>query len=548
MDAGGLAQMSSFSNLPGSDFNVPRTGFTSRRGSAIKSLSFDQSKISSTIENAAPTPRTSRSHLLAGLRTAPRNTTTSLPMTAPPSQIEHNVGVRSRYSENINYDGVRTSNLVAQQLAFGQICNNQVYPTTEHILAPPDIHVDEHGYDQLDPNYYAHLVATNMYLAEQQQRLQQQLYNVQAAAQQFQGMSLAAQQYSMSMATSSNLYQLQMKNNMQMPPRSSSSGVNPMYPCYNTSMSQNVHNQNDQQRAQLDQLQAVQSIVNYSTQRSNISPRPRTSMMPADSGVQPLNSSPPTKPQSPVFDLIPLPPPSAGAFRRGHRKSPSSLVISSEENIIDTQKASVMSKMTGASPAVLSGFGPGQGRIGEHPVRQPRGPPSIDILIARPTAKYEGTKNFASRARRCAVNNLVRAGIERRKAPGSIGSGSISLDSEVSEVQISLTDNESDSGHSGSGSLSSRPALGSPRTSIHGAIGSNRPSSRQRLRNLERKSITSLDSSFTSASFSGDESNYYGSNVASVIKNGRKQLRVSELELKAPKLILTPVDNFKNHL
>lgn len=194
-----------------------------------------------------------------------------------------------------------------------------------------------------------------------------------------------------------------------------------------------------------------------------------------------------------------------------------------------------------------SGFGPGQARAGEHPTRQPRGPPPLEELIAKPTTKFEGSKNFAARTRRSAVHNLVRAGMERRRGPGSAGSGSMSPVSEVGEVTFSASsDNDSDSGRSGSGSLSGRPSLGSSRTSAHGAIGSDRPSSRQKERSLERKSVASLDSNFTTASISGDEGSSVGGSFAAVFKNGGKKVDVQDVERKAPMLILTSAKERKN--
>ena len=68
-----------------------------------------------------------------------------------------------------------------------------------------------------------------------------------------------------------------------------------------------------------------------------------------------------------------------------------------------------MTPMTGT-------FGPGQARAGDHPIRQPRGPPSLEELVAKPTSNHEGSKNFVTRQRRRAVNNLVKAGLERRGA------------------------------------------------------------------------------------------------------------------------------------
>ena len=224
MDTGGLAQMS-YNNFPSSNgLGMPGSGFASRRanGSNIKRLSFEPAKPSDSQDNGAPTPRTSRSHLLAGLRTAPKSATSStFPSTAPPTQLQHNTGLGgSIYAKEESYGGPKTSNNFGQRNGYGQInnnTNNQMYSVPEQILAPPEILVDEHGQEQMDPNLYAQLVATNMYLAEQQQRLQQQLANVQAAAQQFQGMNLGMQQqqFATPPITPQNMYQQQVKNNMQ---------------------------------------------------------------------------------------------------------------------------------------------------------------------------------------------------------------------------------------------------------------------------------------------------------------------------------------------
>jgi len=130
--------------------------------------------------------------------------------------------------------------------------------------------------------------------------------------------------------------------------------------------------------------------------------------------------------------------------------------------------------------------------------------------------------------------------MERRRTPGSAGSGSMSPVSETGEIAFSASsDNDSDSGRSGSGSLSGRPSHGSPRTSAHGAIGSDRPSSRQKERSLERKSVASLDSNFTTASVSSDEGSSVGGSFAAVFKNGGKKPEATDFERKAPMLVLT---------
>jgi hypothetical protein len=564
MDAGGLAQMS-YNNFPSSNgLGMPGSGFASRRanGNTIKRLSFEPTKPSDPQDNGAPTPRTSRSHLLAGLRTAPKSATTSnFPSTAPPTQQEHNIGLRNvNYAEKETYGGPKTSHFANQQNAYNQMSinnNRQMYSVPEQILAPPEIHVDEHGQESMDPNLYAQLVATNMYLAEQQQRLQQQLMSVQAAAQQFQGMNLGMggqmqQQFSTPPITPQNMYQQpqQMKNNMQ-PIITPVVGAQPgVYSYYNPMTGQQTYfmDQSAQQNQYLEQ-QSVQQSANYSPPQQQGTPRFQVSPPPqSDTPTFTRSISPPKKTQSPPQDHAPLPPPSAGAFRRGHRKANSMAIGTDISASIEGPRSALLPKTMGfPSTPASSGFGPGQARAGEHPIRQPRGPPSLDELLAKPTTKFEGSKNFATRTRRNAVHNLVRAGMERRRAPGSTGSGSMSPVSEVGEATFSASDNDSDSGRSGSGSLSGRPSLVSSRTSAHGAIGSDRPSSREKERSMERKSVASLDSHFTTASVSSDDDSVGGS-FAAVFKNGGKKSDDVNVGRKAPMLVLSSVEKRKSAL
>jgi hypothetical protein len=556
MDAGGLAQMSYNSFPSGGGLGLPGSGFAARRanGSNIKRLSFETSKSSDSHDNGAPTPRTSRSHLLAGLRTAPKSAVSStFPSTAPPTQLHHQIGglSSSMYAEE-NYSGPKTSTFSSQQNGFIQANGNrQMYSVPEQILAPPEIHVDEHAQEQMDPNLYAQLVATNMYLAEQQQRLQQQLANVQLAAQQFQGMNLGnkmQQQFATPPITPQNMYQQQQVQNQMQPIITPVMGAQPgVYSYYNPMTGQQSYfmDNNAQQGQYMDAQMALPSS-NYSppqhpgTPRFQVSPPPQS-----DTPTFTRSISPPKKSQSPPQDHAPLPPPSAGAFRRGHRKATSMAMVSENPLPTDGSKSALLPKTSGFPTSQnAAAFGPGQARAGEHPIRQPRGPPSLDELKAKPTAKFEGSKNFATRTRRSAVNNLVRAGMERRRGPGS--SGSYSPVSETGEVTFSVSsDNDSDSGRSGSGSLSGRPSLGSSRTSAHGAIGSERPSSRHKEHSLERKSIASIDSNFTTASVSSDEGLSVGGSFAAVFKNGGKKPEVIE-QRKAPMLVLTSVEKRKS--
>ena len=130
-------------------------------------------------------------------------------------------------------------------------------------------------------------------------------------------------------------------------------------------------------------------------------------------------------------------------------------------------------KSAAIPPTPMTGtFGPGQNRAGEHPLRQPKGPPSIDELVAKPTSKHEGSKNFVTRQRRRAVHNLVRAGMERRTdRPG--GSGSATPSSE-NEFNFSVSSDNDELLRPSSGELSHKPSNTSLRTGGPGIIGSER--------------------------------------------------------------------------
>ncbi|KAB8346293.1 hypothetical protein FH972_023337 [Carpinus fangiana] len=138
--------------------------------------------------------------------------------------------------------------------------------------------------------------------------------------------------------------------------------------------------------------------------------------------------TPPKQTPSPPADVEPLPEPSANAFRPGHRKS-MSIALSK-----DGGRTVAPGPKTAGFPATpMTGtFGPGMGRAGEHPIRQPRGPPNLEELLAAPTSKHEGSKNFATRQRRRAVFNLVRAGNERRTGrSGSRDTGASGSDADT---------------------------------------------------------------------------------------------------------------------
>lgn len=106
---------------------------------------------------------------------------------------------------------------------------------------------------------------------------------------------------------------------------------------------------------------------------------------------------------------------SGSSFRKGHRKasSLSSCVNANNVEIEEDPKTSVPKfSMLPATPQTAT-FAPGHAS-GTHPVRQPRGPPSLEDIMAKPTSKHEGSKNFATRQRKKAVFKLITAGLERR--------------------------------------------------------------------------------------------------------------------------------------
>ncbi|KUI62978.1 hypothetical protein VP1G_10099 [Cytospora mali] len=570
-------------NFPASNvFSMQSSGLASRRGGqSIKPLSVEALKSPvDTKENTIPTPRTSRGHLLAGLRTAPKSAAAST-FAAAGSNTNPTNKARNRNSlygiqESMLNNGPKTSmpqfgSSASQGYSSSSNNNNnnnntmgygQQHFTAEQILAPPEIHIDEQTAEsQMDPDLYARLVQQNLQLAQQRQMLQQQLYDLTQAQQQLSSMNLNGQQQAyQSLYQQQQLQQLQQQAlNIQ-----SMSSQQPAIYTYvdpatgqqayyidtnaqlnnqfadQSQFSNNLYQHQQQQQQQQQQLQQLQQQINAA---------PRLQVSPPRETAQPVfrHSTPPRRNDSPLVDNpAPLPPPSANAFRRGHKKS-SSLMLSGINNANlgasqEPPKSAGPKTATFPPTPLTGGYGPGQARAGEHPIRQPRGPPSIEELKAKPTANHEGSKNFAARTRRSALNNLMRAGIERRKVTGTGSNGSISPISETAEeAQSPLTDNESESGRSGSGSLNGEdvePSVPSSRTSTGswGAIGSDRPSSRQKA----RKSADSVSSG------SGDETASDGSFASVFKRTGRTGRADSPGQRKTAMMVLSSAEKRKS--
>ncbi|KAH0848787.1 hypothetical protein FOPE_03075 [Fonsecaea pedrosoi] len=516
IDAGGVAQMtyqSPFNNSIG----VSGPGFASRgKGSHIKRLSVaPPSKISTIDEtqqaNTVSTPRTSRGHLLAGLRTAPKSAT------VPPAT--HGIGLEGSRYASAGYANQVPQTATGTYFPGGR--NNlqsnllQPYSRPEHVLAPPSLDFVD-GAENMDQNLYDELVATNNYLAQQQRALQQQLLNVTAAAHQLSGLNLntgfvnnlGQPQFQSPISSPMGLYNQQFQQGLQpvVHPVPGSPGVFTVYNPMTGQSSYLVDNSYQQQ-----QQQRQQKEVSPVRQNNSVSPPPVTPAYqrqypePSFPLTEARSKTPPKSTPSPPQEVEPLPPPSANAFRRGHRKNMSSANIKTAG---DWTKGSAARPAGFPQTPMTATFGPGHGRAGEHPVRQPKGPPLLQELEEKPTSKHEGSKNFATRQRRRAVHDLVRAGRERRsdggRQPGS-GAGTPG-----SENEFNFSVSSDDSVLAGSSSLSSKPSLGSLRAAASGVIGSE-----IKEKSRERSSVDSVGA-ISAKSLSSDEGNSVGGSIVEI--------------------------------
>lgn len=555
MDTGGLAQMTYNNFQPTGGIGMPTASFASRgKGASLKRLSVAAPpKVASIAENAVetPTPRTSRSHLLAGLRTAPKTPTSAQPpASAPYGQRQHNIGGNDARFARQNFNGI---NQGIPQTAIGSGFSginqlNQHQLMYDQVLAPPSLQFEE---GEIDPNIAAQLLATELYLAQRQQQLQQQLLNL--TAQQFGTMNLSNGGMRSSQPFPSTPFTPQMHaygqqfQNASVPQETGQPGV---YLAFNqlTGQYQYVVDPSFQQ----EDIQP--QTVSANLANSPPPPTPSFTSSPPKANtptvqVSPPNevnpspwgsrsSSPPKKSATPPQDFDPLPPPSANAFRRGHKKTLSSLALEAKAETPEGPKSAFTRPVGFPATPNTGTFGPGQARAGEHPIRQPRGPPPLEELQTSPTTKHEGSKNFAARQRRQAVSNLVRAGIGRRgQRTGSAGSMS-----PVSETEMSFpnSDNDSDSVHSsGSRSLSGKRSIGSLRAAANGAIGSERKVSKERSR--ER----AVDRSYTANSVSSDEGASIGGGLVEIRVDEPKQ---SGERRTMPKLVLTSAEKRKSSM
>jgi hypothetical protein len=528
MDAGGLAQMTYQSNPFDSNrhLGTPGSGFASRgKASHIKRLSVALPPKISTINetqqiDVCSTPRTSRGHLLAGLRTAPKSATIPNANTyiglESSKYADHNQASRIPQTATGAY-------FPGHVHGISMNSGRQMYSLPEHVLAPPTIEIEGEG-GQMDQNYYDELVATNAYLAQRQRALQQQLMDVQAAAQQLGGMSLntnslAGQQYQSN--PNVNFYNQQLQQGMQ-PIIQAVPNTPGLYQVYNP-MTGQTNLVVDNSAHQHQPSQAYPELAK--------SPPPQTPIVqrrmspPTEQGNR--GRSPPKTTPTPPQDVAPLPPPSANAFRRGHKKSPSSISAIRTEGLAGISGL----KSAGVLQTPLTGtFTPGQGQAGVKPIRQPRNPINVNELMDAPTSKHPGSKNFVTRQRRRAVQDLVKAGRDRQTEARQSGSGSGTPGSEA-DFNFSVTSSDNDDlATSSSGVLSKKTSLGSLRAAAVGAIGSER-----KEKSRERSSVDSVNR-YSVKSLSSDEGGAVGGNM----------VEVEPARRKTPMLVLSSAEKRKS--
>jgi hypothetical protein len=501
-----------------SGLGAPGAGFASRgKGIGLKRLSLATApKVGSISENPligdpaqdrAPTPRTSRSHLLAGLRTQPRTPSilqTSAPQSvsssihAPPAsapyhKTTHNTlpyslsGGNNQYSNssislsNVPHTAVGANfpSLVHhqhhhQQHQLSLNPGQQVYTIPEQILAPPPLELDD-GDDHLDPDTVRQLHAAETFLIYRQQQLQQLQQQISAmhygqgnkarqasfpptplTPQQFglygQPQMIAQPQWVCIPGTALLVAEVAGQPGLLLQYNAQTGEVG--YSADPVIAQWLLQSQSAALAASASPPPQTPSYANpYTTTTTSVSAQPAHGVANVVDG---RSRSPPKKSPSPDANVTPLPPPSANAFRRGHTRNRSSLVLQpGTGQAVAEGPRSAMIRPVGMPATPMTGtFGPGQNRAGEHPSRQPVGPPAIEELKDKPTTLHEGSKNFCSRQRKRAFNTLVRAGLERRSAntegsvstmrPGSGGSLTPVSDNDTSFSLPASSDNDSD--------------------------------------------------------------------------------------------------------
>jgi hypothetical protein len=443
MDAGtSIAMTFNNNNQRFAPLGVPHAGFASRgKGGGLKRLSLaSPPKIGSISENplsetptttsSSSAPRTSRSHLLAGLRTAPK-TPGIMPNSAPYHHTSYNL--HTPHYQNSQYPKTAAAPHFPANIRPITQPDHQFYALpAEQAMAPPNLDMDD-GSAQMDQEVINQLYIQEMYLAQRQRELQQMI-NYQTATEQLRHLSMngpaSARSYPATPVTPQQLamyaqHQLPVQNvqliPQEIPGRPGQYVVyNPLTGQYTLAYDPTAH------------------VAPQFTPELTHSPPPPASAVPErvpatytsiHSPMYPSSRSvsPPKSASSPAPSVD-------GPFRRGnnsygHSRTRSSLSLSSAKHgDVESAPKSAFIRPVGMPPTPMTGSfqqAPGGQRAGEHPVRQPYGPPPMEEL------KGVGNVNFKARARRSAFNRLVKAGT--RRAGASDGEGSMSGESEKLE-------------------------------------------------------------------------------------------------------------------
>ncbi|RVD81705.1 uncharacterized protein DFL_009555 [Arthrobotrys flagrans] len=380
-----------------------------------------------------PTARSSgRAQLLAGLRTAPKTPTGSEHPGISPLDGEFQGESIQTGAGNLNFlmnrnerafghdfpkhQSAHSAHLHAARSSLPQDhFNNIQFSNFGGLPTPPtSSHYIYQGDQDYEARAYADLLARNISLAQQQQqhfiqqlRLAQQTQQLQQIHQQMQPLQLQS-------AVSQALGTPPISPAIYSPTVSNQSQVHSMYsPNAQVNVQSYASQQNRPKQGGFSALE--QTSLTSMTSQLRISPSPpltRSAARTPSSRSTPSPTKEFNAQDRVMTKKTPSPPPaSTSTFRRGHKKCISLSGCSNMNPALDGGPKTSIPRLSGVPSTPLnSTFG---GR-GDHPIRQPRGPPALEEVVAKPTAKHEGSKNFSSRQRRRALTKLVNAGLERR--------------------------------------------------------------------------------------------------------------------------------------
>lgn len=452
------------------------------------------------------TARTSRSHLLANLRTAPRGSTA--PSSAPPTKL--------RYSINDGLTAADGDSGNQVNVPIPQTATASMFPMQSPMYNTMTTHLQQMmplpamGYTEaFDAQKQVDVLAAQYnQLMQQQLRLQQQLLNVTAAASQFQQMDLTGGLgygqvglYATGAAAPGlSMYPGQLQQGIAGYSNTMAGAQAGLYQSYNPLANQLQYGQthlgllNGGSIPYTSQVpfHDLASVPKPPTPTVKVSPPP-----PEDYPTLPQMSAETVSRLSSIANLSGTKDDLSG-LKKGHKKV-TSLALNRDalSQVTPGPRTSQQRANTSIGTPMTSTFKPSQQKQLEHPTRQPRGPPSMEELLEKPTSAFEGSKNFAVFQRRRAFNSLLKAGHERRTVRGSSSTGSLTPPSE-SDTTFS-PQSENDSASSKSADLSGKPSFGSLRIGTRGAIGSEMEKALKE-RSRERGSIDSSTSNSSAGS------------------------------------------------